>query len=145
MAATEPPTQDLNDLYFFVRVLESGGFAAAGRALGIPKSRLSCRIALLEGRLGVRLLQRSMRRLAVTEVGQTYYDHCQAMVSEAGRAGGDRARPGGAARHTHDGLASFARPAGRHCESGQRPGAAIAPCFGQTPSRLLRRAKPSSQ
>ena len=50
---------DLNDLFYFSIVVEKGGFAAAGRALDIPKSRLSRRIALLEERLGVRLLQRS--------------------------------------------------------------------------------------
>ena len=61
---------DLNDLYFFAQVVERGGFAAAGRALGVPKSRLSRRVALLEGQLGVRLLQRTTRQLALTEVGQ---------------------------------------------------------------------------
>lgn len=75
--------QDLNDLYFFAQVVEQGGFAPAGRALGIPKSRLSRRIALLEERLGVRLLQRSSRRFAVTEIGQAYLRHCQAMLAEA--------------------------------------------------------------
>ncbi len=75
--------QDLNDLYFFVQVVDHGGFAPAGRALGIPKSKLSRRIALLEERLGVRLLQRSTRRFSVTEVGQTYYIHCKAMLVEA--------------------------------------------------------------
>lgn len=75
--------QDLNDLYYFVQVVEHQGFAPAGRALGLPKSRLSRRIALLEERLGVRLIQRSTRRFAVTEIGQNYYRHCQAMLVEA--------------------------------------------------------------
>jgi DNA-binding transcriptional LysR family regulator len=75
--------QDLNDLYYFAQVVERGGFAAAGRALGVPKSKLSRRIAELEDRLGVRLLQRSTRRFAVTDVGQSYLRHCQAMVAEA--------------------------------------------------------------
>jgi DNA-binding transcriptional LysR family regulator len=75
--------QDLNDLYFFAQVVEHGGFAPAGRVLGIPKSRLSRRIAELEDRLGVRLLQRSSRRFAVTETGQVYLRHCQAMLAEA--------------------------------------------------------------
>jgi DNA-binding transcriptional LysR family regulator len=75
--------QDLNDLYFFAQVIEKGGFAAAGRALGIPKSRLSRRLTLLEERLGVRLLQRSTRQLALTEIGQVYFQHCQAMLTEA--------------------------------------------------------------
>lgn len=75
--------QDLNDLYFFVQVVDHAGFAPAGRALGIPKSKLSRRIAVLEERLGVRLLQRSTRRFSVTEIGQTYYGHCKAMLVEA--------------------------------------------------------------
>jgi DNA-binding transcriptional LysR family regulator len=75
--------QDLNDLYFFSKVVEHQGFAAASRVLGIPKSTLSRRVSLLEERLGVRLLQRSTRRFAVTEVGQDYYRHCLAMVAEA--------------------------------------------------------------
>lgn len=75
--------QDLNDLYYFVQVVDHGGFAPAARAIGVPKSRLSRRIALLEERLGTRLLQRSSRRFAVTEIGQTYYTHCRAMLVEA--------------------------------------------------------------
>lgn len=75
--------QDLNDLYYFVQVVDHGGFAPAGRALGVPKSKLSRRIALLEDRLGVRLVQRSTRRFQVTDVGQEYYRHCAAMLVEA--------------------------------------------------------------
>lgn len=78
--------QDLNDLYFFVQVVDHGGFAPAARALGLPKSRLSRRITLLEERLGVRLIQRSTRRFAVTEIGQEYYRHCVAMLVEAAAA-----------------------------------------------------------
>lgn len=74
---------DLNDLYYFARVVEHGGFAPAGRALNLPKSKLSRRIALLEERLGVRLLQRSTRHFSVTETGQEYYRHCVAMLVEA--------------------------------------------------------------
>lgn len=74
---------DLNDLQFFAMVVEHGGFAAAERALGVPKSRLSRRIAQLEGDLGVRLLQRSTRKFAVTEVGQSVYRHAQTMLAEA--------------------------------------------------------------
>jgi len=75
--------QDLNDLSLFARVVEHGGFAAAGRAVGIPKSKLSRRVGALEARLGVRLIQRSTRRFAVTEIGQEYYRHCVAMLVEA--------------------------------------------------------------
>ena len=75
--------QDLNDLYYFAMVVEHGGFAAAERALGIPKSRLSRRISQLESDLGVRLLQRSTRRFAVTDVGTSVYRHAQTMLAEA--------------------------------------------------------------
>ena len=75
--------QDLNDLYYFAMVVEHGGFAAAERALGIPKSRLSRRISQLENDLGVRLLQRSTRRFAVTDVGQSVHRHAQSMLAEA--------------------------------------------------------------
>ena len=78
--------QDLNDLFYYANVVEQGGFAPASRALGIPKSRLSRRIALLEGRLGVRLIQRSTRRFSVTELGQAYYARCKAMLVEADAA-----------------------------------------------------------
>lgn len=87
---------DLNDLYFYVQVVDHRGFAPAARALGLPKSRLSRRIIELETRLGVRLLQRSTRRFAVTEVGQEYYRHCVAMLVEANAAQEaiDRSRAG---------------------------------------------------
>lgn len=75
--------RDLNDLYYFVQVVDHGGFAPAGRALGVPKSKLSRRIALLEESLNVRLLQRSSRRFAVTDIGQEYYLRCKAMLLEA--------------------------------------------------------------
>ena len=75
--------QDLNDLYFFAAVVEHGGFSAAGRALGVPKSRLSKRVSQLEERLGVRLLQRTTRRFVVTEVGERFHAHCKAVLEEA--------------------------------------------------------------
>ncbi|CAM6877534.1 MULTISPECIES: LysR family transcriptional regulator [Enterobacter] len=75
--------QDLNDFVWFVKVVDYGGFAAAGRALDLPKSRLSRRIAQLEERLGVRLIHRTTRQFTVTEVGQTFYQHCKAMMVEA--------------------------------------------------------------
>ena len=75
--------QDLNDMLYFAEVVERGGFAAAGRALGLPKSRLSRRVAELEARLGVRLLQRTTRKLSLTQVGEIYLRHCSAMRDEA--------------------------------------------------------------
>jgi len=79
-------TLDLNDMYYFAQVVEHGGFSPAGRALGIPKSKLSRRITLLEERLGVKLILRSTRSFAVTEVGRGYYAHCRAMLVEADAA-----------------------------------------------------------
>ena len=75
--------QDLNDLLYFAEVVDRGGFAAAGRALGVPKSRLSRRVAELEARLGVRLLQRTTRKLSLTSVGEQYHRHCVAMREDA--------------------------------------------------------------
>ncbi|MEO3989087.1 LysR family transcriptional regulator [Pseudocitrobacter cyperus] len=75
--------QDLNDFAWFVKVVDHGGFAAAGRALDQPKSKLSRRIAQLEARLGVQLIHRTTRHFTVTEVGQTFYQHCKAMLVEA--------------------------------------------------------------
>jgi len=75
--------QDLNDMFFFAEVVDHGGFASAGRALGVPKSKLSRRIAELEHRLGVRLLQRTTRKLSLTEAGEIYHRHCVAMREDA--------------------------------------------------------------
>ena len=75
--------QDLNDLYLFALVVEQGSFTVAGKAAGLTTSRISRRIAGLEERLGVRLLHRTTRKLALTDIGEMYYQHCQAMVSEA--------------------------------------------------------------
>ncbi|MBD2839900.1 LysR family transcriptional regulator [Pseudomonas sp. JM0905a] len=93
---------DLNELYLYAKVVEYGGFAPAGRKLGLPKSRLSRRVSMLEERLGVRLIQRSTRHFAVTEVGLEYYHHCVAMLAQA-RAAEDaiersRAEPRGVVR-----------------------------------------------
>lgn len=96
--------QDLNDLFYFVQVVDHGGFAPAGRALDMPKSKLSRRIAGLEERLGVRLIQRTTRHFMITEIGRTYYDHCKAMLVEAEAAqeaiDESRAEPRGTIRLT---------------------------------------------
>ncbi|MDZ7891441.1 MAG: LysR family transcriptional regulator [Rhodoferax sp.] len=75
--------QDTNDMLYFAEVVERGGFAAAGRHLGLPKSKLSRRVAELEERLGVRLLQRTTRKLSLTEVGEVYLRHCLAVRDAA--------------------------------------------------------------
>ena len=74
---------DLNDLQYFALVVEHGGFSKAERASGMPKSRLSRRITALQDSLGARLLQRSTRRFAVTDLGQSVYRHARAMLDEA--------------------------------------------------------------
>jgi DNA-binding transcriptional LysR family regulator len=74
---------DLNDMLFFAEVVDHGGFAAAGRALNLPKSKLSRRVADLESRLGVRLLQRTTRKLSLTQAGEIYHRHCVAMREQA--------------------------------------------------------------
>lgn len=77
---------DLNDLVIFARVVDEGGFSAAGRQLGLPKSNVSRRIARLEDRLGVRLLERTTRRVHTTEIGEVYYRHCKRIQEEADHA-----------------------------------------------------------
>ncbi len=74
---------DLNDLYYFVQVVDHRGFAPASKATGEPKSKLSRRVTALEERLGVRLLQRSTRAFSVTDIGHAYYTRCKAMLVEA--------------------------------------------------------------
>jgi DNA-binding transcriptional LysR family regulator len=77
---------DLNDFYYFVQVVDRGGFTAAGRTLRIPKSTLSHRIQRLETSLGVRLLNRTSRRFAKTDAGQEFYRHAVAMLRDAEQA-----------------------------------------------------------
>lgn len=77
---------DLNDFRYFAAVVDAGGFSAASRLLGLPKSRLSRRVAALEARLGVRLLQRSTRRLTLTEVGRQVLGHAHTVLAGAGAA-----------------------------------------------------------
>jgi DNA-binding transcriptional LysR family regulator len=86
-----PLIVDLNDLYLFAQVVERRGFTAAGEVLGITKSRISRRIAQLEARLGARLLQRTSRRMNLTDAGHELYGHCVAMIAEA-HAGEDAVR-----------------------------------------------------
>ncbi|MFB9269833.1 LysR family transcriptional regulator [Bradyrhizobium erythrophlei] len=75
--------RDFNDLQFFTAVVLHRGFSAAARVLGVPKSRISRRVALLEERLGVRLLDRTTRGLGLTQVGQQVFEHAHAAVIEA--------------------------------------------------------------
>ena len=74
---------DLDDFYCFALVVEHGGFSAAERATDIPKSKLSRRVYNLEEQLGVRLIQRSSRHFAVTDIGMDVYRHAQVMMNAA--------------------------------------------------------------
>jgi DNA-binding transcriptional LysR family regulator len=73
----------LDGIAAFARVVDSGTFSAAARQLKISKSAVSARVQRLEERLGVRLLNRTTRRLSLTEAGATYYRHCARIVAEA--------------------------------------------------------------
>jgi DNA-binding transcriptional LysR family regulator len=77
------PVQDLNNLYFFAKVVDFGSYTAAATALGLQTSKLSRRIAALETELGVRLINRTTRRLSLTEAGKTFHRHCLALLDEA--------------------------------------------------------------
>lgn len=66
---------DFNEAAVFVKVVDAGSFSAAARLLGVPTSTVSTRVARLERRLGVTLLQRTTRRLSLTDAGSLYYQH----------------------------------------------------------------------
>lgn len=69
---------DFNQVAAFIKVVQAGSFSAAARLLGLPTSTVSNRVAMLEKRLGVTLLQRTTRRLHLTDSGQIYFDHASA-------------------------------------------------------------------
>jgi DNA-binding transcriptional LysR family regulator len=77
------PFKDLNNLYFFARVVDFGSYTAAAEALGMQTSKLSRRVGALERELGVRLLNRTTRKLSLTEAGKTFHRHCVALIAEA--------------------------------------------------------------
>ena len=96
--------RNLNDFIVFVHVVDHKGFAPAARALNVPKSTLSKRVAELEKTLGVRLINRTSRRFTVTEIGEDFYRHASAMLIEAEAAEaivkGRLAEPSGTVRIT---------------------------------------------
>jgi DNA-binding transcriptional LysR family regulator len=91
-----------NDLLLFARIVEAGSFSKAAVRVELPKSTVSRRIALLEARLGERLLQRTTRKLAVTEFGASLLDHARKVADEVDAAGAlaqhRQAAPGGKLR-----------------------------------------------
>ena len=74
---------DLHHLHTFYWVARSGSFSLAGRRLALPKSTVSRQIGSLEARLGTRLIERTTRRFALTEIGQLYFAHCERVIAEA--------------------------------------------------------------
>lgn len=83
---------DLNDVLAFTRVADSGSFTAAAARLGWPKSSVSHRVARLERTLGARLLERSTRRLRLTDVGARYHEHARRVLQELEQASATVAR-----------------------------------------------------
>lgn len=77
---------DLDDIGLFVQVVRYGSFSQTGRRLGMPSNTVSRRIQQFEERLGVRLMQRSTRRLALTDAGRTLHERCAAAVDGLGQA-----------------------------------------------------------
>lgn len=73
---------DLNEVTIFVKVVQSGSFIGASRALDIPKATISRKIAQLEATLKVRLLQRTTRKVNLTEVGRLYFDCCVRILED---------------------------------------------------------------
>jgi DNA-binding transcriptional LysR family regulator len=77
---------NLNELQFFVHVSQAQSFTKAAKRLGVPKSTVSRAVRRLEERLGVRLVERTTRRVALTEVGELYLNRCQRVMEEAQQA-----------------------------------------------------------
>src|SRR5262252_5844734 len=76
------PNMDLNQMLVFARVAQTGSFTAAAANLGMPKSTVSRKVAELEARLEARLLNRTTRKLSLTDVGRTYYDYAARISGE---------------------------------------------------------------
>ncbi|WP_112308652.1 LysR family transcriptional regulator [Pseudogemmobacter bohemicus] len=75
-----------DDMILLVEVAETGSFTKGGQRLGVPKSTASQRIAQLEARLGLRLLNRSTRQVTPTAAGQVYLEYCRRIRDEARKA-----------------------------------------------------------
>jgi DNA-binding transcriptional LysR family regulator len=80
---------DLNEILVFTRVVQAGSFTAAARTLRMPKSTVSRKVSALEERIGARLLQRTTRKLGLTDAGRLYFEHAARIVAEVDEA--DRA------------------------------------------------------
>jgi DNA-binding transcriptional LysR family regulator len=99
----------------FVRVVENGGFSAAGRYLNLSKATVSDQVQVLENALGVRLLNRTTRRVSLTEIGRSYYERCVQILHDLEEAdetaGAQQATPRGQLRvHCQQGIVQFVTP-----------------------------------
>src|ERR1700689_4434437 len=83
MTTHSPAVLALQDMALFADVARSLSFTRASKLSGVPIATLSRRIAVLEKRVGVRLFDRTTRRLALTEPAQRYLEHCERIVQEA--------------------------------------------------------------
>src|SRR4051812_39677384 len=105
---------DLNEIMVFTRVVQAGSFTAAATALAMPKSTVSRKVSDLEERLDARLIQRTTRKLSLTDAGRTYFDHCARILGElddAERAVANlQATPRGSLRVTAGTNASYLGP-----------------------------------
>ena len=91
---------DLNEIGVFVRVVEHASFTAAAQSLGLPKSSVSRSVSRLEQSLGIRLLQRTTRRLQLTDAGRAYFEKARAALAELEQASADVVKLGSEPRGT---------------------------------------------
>src|ERR1700687_5221218 len=109
------PMDRLTSLAAFVRVVDSGGFSADGRRLNMSTTMVSSHVQALEDRLGARLLNRTTRKVSLTEVGRAYYDRCVQILADIEQAddiaGALQSRPRGTLRiHTATHIVQFVAP-----------------------------------
>ena len=105
----------LTSLTAFVRVVDSGGFSAAGRRLNMSTTMVSNHVQALEQRLGARLLNRTTRKVSPTEVGKAYYDRCVQILADLEQAdhiaGAQQSTPRGTLRiYTATHIVQFIAP-----------------------------------
>ncbi len=105
----------LTSLTAFVRVVDSGGFSAASRKLGMSTTMVSNHVQALEDRLGARLLNRTTRKVSLTEIGRAYYDRCTRILADLeeadNAAGALQSTPRGTLRiYTATHLVQFVAP-----------------------------------
>ncbi len=79
----DPILDEMRGMLIFARVVDGGSFSAAAKRMGVSRAVVSYQVKRLEERLGIRLLNRSTRRLSLTPAGQNYYASCQRIAAEA--------------------------------------------------------------